>query len=190
MAQATVKIRKTIRLRDILLRLAALSVAVSVCVVIFAYREYVTALGEYGYLGAFLVSVISSAAVVVPVPGLVIIFALGAVLNPWLVGLVSGLGSTLGETSGYLLGYSGRGVIENTGLYRRVEGWVRRRGPVALFLLAIIPNPVFDIAGAAAGAVRMPFWKFLVYGGAGRTIKHTLFALAGAWGMGFVAQLL
>jgi membrane protein YqaA with SNARE-associated domain len=147
-------------------------------------------LGGYGYLGVFVLSVLGSATIVVPVPGLVLVFTLGGTLNPLLLGLVSGVGGTLGETTGYLLGYGGRVAIENMSLYHRVEGWMKRWGAATIFILAVIPNPVFDVAGAAAGALRFPLWKFLIYGGAGRIVKHTFVAFAGAWGMESILRFL
>lgn len=174
--------------RERFLQLLALIFALLICALIVIFRERIAGLGGYGYLGAFLVSLLCCATIVVPVPGLIIVFTLGAVLNPLLVGLVSGVGGTLGEMTGYLMGYGGRAAIENMRLYHRMEYWMRRRGAITLFVLAVIPNPVFDVAGAAAGALRFPLWKFLVYGGAGRIIKHTVFAFAGAWGMQFVLR--
>lgn len=147
------------------------------------FPEKIDELETYGYLGAFVISALSSATIIVPVPGLIIIFTLGAILNPWLVGIISGIGGTLGELTGYLLGYSGRAAIQNIKLYRRMEYWMRRWGSITILVLAAIPNPVFDIAGAVAGALRFPLWKFCVYGGIGRIVKHTLVAFAGAWGM-------
>jgi membrane protein YqaA with SNARE-associated domain len=147
------------------------------------FPEKIDELKTYGYLGAFVVSALSAATIIVPVPGLIVVFTLGAVLNPWLVGIISGIGGTLGELTGYLLGYSGRVAIKNMRLYHRMEYWMRRWGGITIFVLAAIPNPVFDIAGAVAGALRFPLWKFCVYGGFGRIIKHTLVAFAGYWGM-------
>jgi len=147
------------------------------------FPEKIDELETYGYLGAFVISALSAATIIVPVPGLIIIFTLGAMLNPWLVGIISGIGGTLGELTGYLLGYSGRAAIQNIKLYRRMEYWMRRWGSLTILILAAIPNPVFDVAGAVAGALRFPLWKFCFYGGIGRIIKHTLVAFAGAWGM-------
>jgi membrane protein YqaA with SNARE-associated domain len=172
------------------LQLIALIFALLICSLIIIFRKRIEGLGGYGYLGAFLVSLLCCATIILPVPGLIIVFTLGAVLNPLLVGLVSGVGGTLGEMTGYLLGYGGRAAIEKTRLYHRMEYWMRRWGAITLFVLAVVPNPFFDVAGAAAGALRFPLWKFLAYGGAGRIIKHTAFALAGAWGMPFVLHLL
>jgi membrane protein YqaA with SNARE-associated domain len=149
------------------------------------FPEKIDELETWGYLGAFVVSALSAATIFVPVPGLIIIFTLGAVLNPWLVGVISGIGGTLGELTGYLLGYSGRVAIKNMKLYHQMEYWMRRWGSVTILILAAIPNPVFDIAGAVSGALRFPVWKFCVYGGIGRIIKHTAVAFAGAWGMEF-----
>ena len=172
------------------LQIGSLAFAAAICVLIVVFRSEISGLGQYGYVGAFLVPLLCSATVGVPVPGLVIVFTLGAVLNPLLVGVISGVGGTFGETTGYLVGYGGRVAIENVRLYKRVEGWMKRWAALTLFVLALIPNPFFDIAGAAAGALRVPLWKFWLYGGAGRIIKHTAFAFAGAWGIDFVRRLL
>jgi len=67
---------------------------------------------------------------------------------------------------------------------------MKRWGAVTLFVLALIPNPLFDVAGAVAGALRFPLWKFLLYSGAGRIIKHTFFALAGTWGIESILHFL
>ena len=171
-------------------QIGSLVFAAAVCAVIVIFRSQIAGFGEYGYFGAFLVPLLCSATVVVPVPGLIIVFTLGAVLNPLLVGVISGVGGTLGETTGYLVGYGGRAAVENVGLYKRVEGWMKHWAPITLFVLALIPNPLFDIAGAAAGALRVPLWKFWLYGGAGRIIKHAAFAFAGAWGVEFARRLL
>ena len=153
------------------------------------FPEKIEELEAYGYLGAFLVSAISAATIIVPVPGLIVVFTLGAVLNPWLVGIISGIGGTVGELTGYLLGYSGGAAIKNMKLYQRLEGWMRRWGGITILVLAAIPNPIFDVAGAVAGALHYPLWKFCLYGGIGRIFKHTLVAFAGAWGIDFISRL-
>lgn len=168
-------------------QLAALLFSLAIIVLAVLFRQKIAGLGSYGYLGVFGISVLGAATIIVPVPALALVFTMGNTLNPLLVGLISGVGGTLGETTGYLLGYGGRAAIETKGMYRRVEGWMKRWGALAIFVLALIPNPVFDVAGAAAGALRFPLWKFYLYGGVGRIIKHTAVALAGAWGMAAIS---
>jgi uncharacterized membrane protein YdjX (TVP38/TMEM64 family) len=172
------------------LQIAAVLFALFVSVSIVVLRDNISRLGGYSYLGAFLIPLLCCATIIVPVPGLIIIFTLGAVLNPLFVGIISGVGGTLGETTGYLLGYGGRSTIENFGLYHRLEQWMKRWAPITLFVLALIPNPIFDVAGAVAGALKVPYWKFLIYIGAGMIIKYIAFASAGAWGIDFVQQFL
>jgi membrane protein YqaA with SNARE-associated domain len=54
---------------------------------------------------------------------------------------------------------------------------------LAIFLLAFIPNPVFDVAGIAAGALRIPVWKFIAATMLGRTLRFILLAYFGAWAL-------
>jgi membrane protein DedA with SNARE-associated domain len=108
---------------------------------------------------------------------------LGAVFNPWLVGIVGGVGQALGELSGYLVGYSGHTLVDENPTYQRLVGWMRRHGMLTVFVLALIPNPIFDLGGIAAGALRFPVWKFLLSVTAGKVIRNIGFALAGYYGL-------
>jgi len=188
--KASNNFKKSFWTRERFLQAAAILFALLISALIVLFRDSIASLGGYGYLGAFLVPLLCCATIIFPVPGLIIVFTLGAVLNPLLVGVISGVGATIGELTGYLLGYGGRAAIENIGLYRRIETWMKHWAPATLFVLALIPNPIFDIAGAAAGALRIPVWKFLAYSGSGRIIKHIAFAFAGAWGMEYVLRFL
>lgn len=144
---------------------------------------------NYGYAGAFLVSLVGSATIVLPVPSVAVVFTLGAVLNPFLVGLAAGVGETMGEVTGYMAGYGGRGVVTNHRLYLALERWMRKNGVLTMFFFSVIPNPLFDIGGMAAGAVRFPLWKFLLAVWAGKSIKGIGMALAGLWGLSYILEL-
>jgi uncharacterized membrane protein YdjX (TVP38/TMEM64 family) len=140
----------------------------------------------------FVVSVISSATLFLPVPGLAITTLVGSLLNPLAVGIVAGIGQTLGEMTGYMAGYSGQGLVNRTRVYERIEGWMRRKqfmSELVIFVLALIPNPFFDAAGMAAGALRFPVWKYLVAAGLGKVIKNILFAYGGALGLDWLSRL-
>ena len=150
-------------------------------VVIFIYRDWIGLLGVYGYIGAFLIALIGSASLIMPVPSWIVIAALGAALNPWLVGLVAAVGGTIGEMSGYGFGFGGRIALEKVPYYERIVGWMKRWGGLTIFVLALIPNPLFDIAGAAAGVLKYPVWKFMLWGFLGRLPKSIFYAHVGIW---------
>ena len=140
----------------------------------------------------FLTSVISSATLFLPVPGLAITTLVGSLINPLAVGIVAGIGQTLGEMTGYMAGYSGQSLVNQSRAYDRIEGWMRSREFIAelvVFVLALIPNPFFDAAGMAAGGLRFPISKYLIAAGLGKIIKNLLFAYGGALGLDWLYRL-
>jgi membrane protein YqaA with SNARE-associated domain len=161
-----------------------LVIAISVGLFFFAqrYPDKVRELGNYGYLGVFVVSLISNATVILPVPGILVVFPLVATLNPVLLGLVGATAGTIGETTGYMVGYSGRGVVQRGRTYDRVEGWMKRWGGWTVFVFAVAPFLLVDIAGVVAGALRFPLWKFLLIVWAGKSIKYVALTFAAVWG--------
>ncbi len=166
-----------------LVRLLAILAVVALSVLIVLYGNRLTGLGAYGYPGLFLLNLLASATLILPAPGLALALAAGATLNPYLVGLAVGSGSTVGELTGYIAGASGRGVVENDPNYPRVRGWMARYGLWVIFVLSLVPNPIFDVAGIVSGAMHIPVWKFLAATWLGKVIKSTLVALAGAGAM-------
>ena len=121
---------------------------------------------------------LASGGLVVPVPALAITCTTATFLNPAVVAIIAGLAGTIGELTGYFLGISGSGVLENSRFYHRIEGWMRRRGWLVLFVISAVPNPLFDVAGIAAGALRYPLWRYLVAVGLGKQVKFFLIAYA------------
>ena len=172
------------------LRIFTILIVIAITITIFVFRDQVANLEAYGYLGAFLIALITSATVILPVPGIVLIYALGAVYDPILIGLASGAGAALGEITGYMAGFSGQIVLENNKTYLRLEQWMRRRGMIVIFILSFIPNPLFDLAGAVAGVLRFPLWKFLIACFLGKTPRNILVAYAGAWSLSYVLEFL
>ncbi|MGC8874928.1 MAG: YqaA family protein [Chloroflexia bacterium] len=136
-------------------------------------------LGNYGYLGVFLLTLLPSATVVFPSPTLAVSWIAGGFLSPPLVGLAAGLGATIGELSGYLAGYGGSALASRARSYERIRAAVMRYGWLAIAVLAFIPNPLFDLGGIAAGAVRMPLWQFLLACFVGKTLRFVLIAYLG-----------
>lgn len=110
---------------------------------------------EYGYLGVFLITLVGTAAMVVPVPYIVAIAMAGTWgLNPLAVAVVAGVAAALGELTGYAAGYAGSILLPDNRWIHRLEAAMRRFGALVIFIAAFIPNPFFDAVGVIAGATR------------------------------------
>jgi membrane protein DedA with SNARE-associated domain len=171
----------------VLLRILALVAVIGITVYVYSIREHVEEIAAWGYPGIFLVMLMANATVIIPAPGVAVVFAMGSFLNPILIGLAAGTGGAIGELSGYLAGFSGQAIIENTKTYNRVLPWVQKYGVWAILVLAAFPNPFFDLAGIAAGIAKIPVWKFLLFCWIGQLIKMTMFAYAGAYSIDWLA---
>jgi len=144
-------------------------------------------MAAYGYPGIFIISILANATILLPAPGIAVVFAMGSVFNPFFVGIVAGAGAAIGEISGYVAGFSGQGVIENIKLYNRINSWMRSYGAFTIFILAALPNPFFDLAGMAAGVLKMPVQKFIFWCVIGKIIKMLFFAYTGAYSINWLS---
>ena len=176
--------------RELLLRLLAVAFVIVVTLAVWREADKLEQFKLWGYPGIFVISFLGNATVVLPAPSLALVFAMGGILNPLLVGLVAGPAEALGELTGYLAGYSGQAVVENLQMYDRLAGWMQRNGALTVFVLSAIPNPFFDLAGIAAGVLRYPLSRFLLFCWLGKTIKTIVFAFAGAYSLTFFERFL
>lgn len=165
--------------RKNILRIIALIFVLTLTAILVIKRDSVKQLEALGYPGIFLASLLTNATLILPIPGVLITSAMGAVFNPFWVALASSSGATVGEISGYLAGFSGQAVVENKKWYEKIENWMRKYGDVTILVLALIPNPAFDAAGMTAGVLKMPIHKFLIYCFIGKTLKMLAFAYGG-----------
>ena len=164
-------------------RVIALVFVIALTVVLLIFRDAIQSLQAYGYPGIFLFSILANATILIPIPGVVFTSAMGAVFNPLWVAIAAGAGAALGELSGYLAGFSGQAIVENSEQYQKVVHWMDKYGDFTILVLAFIPNPLFDLAGMVAGILKMPVWKFLIYCVVGKILKMMMFAYAGDWVM-------
>ncbi len=166
------------------------------------YFEYVQEFGQYGYLGAFLISVFGGSTIIAPLPMTPVVFALGTVvkpdmlpiLGPILIGVCAGAGETIGGLSIYWTGQSGGLALANVRnervrrAYQRALHWIDKRGTLTLFVLSAVINPFFYPAGLAAGATRYGLKRYIIICFLGKTIKGWTVALAGFWGLGSILR--
>jgi uncharacterized membrane protein YdjX (TVP38/TMEM64 family) len=143
-----------------------------------------------GLVVLFGLAALSSATLIVPAPGLALTAIAGTAGDPIVVGVVAGLGQAVGELTGYVAGWSGRTLLPDNPATRRLSRWLARRGTLVIFVLALIPNPVFDVAGIAAGALRMPVERYLGAAAAGKVIKNIIVASGASMFGGLVGAVL
>ena len=167
--------------RQKILRILALVFVVGLTLFLYLNRDRVGELEVFGYPGIFLISLITNATLILPLPGVLFTSAMGAVFQPFWVAVAAGSGAAFGETSGYLAGFSGQGIVERTKWSDRIEGWMRKYGAVMVLLLAFVPNPLFDIVGVTAGILKMPYPKFLLWCMLGKILKMLAFAYGGSF---------
>jgi membrane protein DedA with SNARE-associated domain len=182
-------------LKQRLIPILALLLVLAISVALFFLGrnpELIAELEGYGYFGAFLISLIGNASILLPGIVLPLLTGLGLVFYPVsgiaglvMVGLAGGVGAAIGELSGYMVGYSGRGIVENKKRYWRLVGWVKKWGSLAIFLFALVPL-FFDLVGLAAGVLRFPVWKFFLVCWLGRTILYVAFIVLAALGWNVV----
>lgn len=163
----------------------------------FLLQRYValdpTVLVTFGYAAVFAMGLVGSMTFFLPIPCLAVVFAGGSVLHPGMLGLSAGAGIATGMTASYLLGKAGDGTLHRVTTGRNsllaaaithVVGWFTRYSIRASFLLALVPNPVFDYAGIIAGAGRISLWRFLLGTFAGKTVQAGIVAVAGYYAAG------
>jgi len=203
MAQDHEEVRKP-RKRSWYLILLSVLLIVAIGVLAVAYKENLQHIIQniedyqnYAYAIAFVVNFMAGATVIVYVPGVPAVFALGGIVPlPFVVGIVAGLGEALGGFTGYMVGVGGESYLREPGngriqrafqkMYSRIDSWMGKRGYVTVFLASAIFNPFYMFFGATAGATRMAPWKYYLASAAGKIVKATYVAYLGAWGMGHI----
>ena len=153
---------------------------------------------QYGYLGIFLISLIGAMSIFVPIPYPVVIFILGGVkdtlgnwvFDPFLIALAAGLGSAIGEFSGYLLGMGGRKVISDK--YKKKMDFItklfKKYGSVAIFVFALTPLPD-DLLFIPLGVMRYSLLRAFVPALLGKFFSNLIIAYSGRLSLQIIGDL-
>ena len=185
--------------------LLAATIIISVAGSVFLIRhyEYVSHLQNQGYVGLFLISLLAGSPIPIPTPSMILTFTMGSLLDPVLVGLVSGLGNGAGNALIYLTGRGGLVLFPNLDFSNltdeayssRLGRFIRklkipklvefanRRGTLAIFVLSIYPNPVLTPMILGMGAARFSFTKFFFACLAGKMVQSFILAYLGYYGL-------
>ena len=136
---------------------------------------------QFGLIGAFIINLTSSATVILPAPGLLIILGMAEIIDPWRLGVVTGIAGGLGAGTAYLAGVVGRDAMseENKIKMRLTALFNSRWGAVLLFMGNLIPFAPGDALSAIAGVSRFPIVPFFIYVTVATIIKMIGFAWLG-----------
>ena len=133
-----------------------------------------------GLLGLFLVSIVDSSFVPLPLPGvtdLMLVLFAARHANPWMLIVIATFGSALGGLFSYQVGHSGgMAFIEKrtpVAIFRRVTRWMESHALLAVAVPALLPPPMpLSPFVLAAGALKMSRKKFMVAFTASRFLRH------------------
>jgi len=147
---------------------------------------------QYGYFGIFLISLIGTMSILVPVPYTVIIFTIGSmrILDPLLIAISGGVGSALGESIGYFLGYYGRTIV-NEKTQKKMNYILEvfsRYGSAAILIFALTPLPD-DLLFIPLGIMHYNFLKAFVPCLFGKMLMYFILAYGGYLSIGFVQSI-
>jgi membrane protein YqaA with SNARE-associated domain len=152
---------------------------------------------QYGYFGVFLLSLIGAASIIFPVPYTVVLFTLAGVKNhgswvfePVWMAVVAGLGSTIGEFSGYLLGFGGRKALGER--YKRkmqlVAQLFNKYGSIVIFVFSLTPLPD-DLLFIPLGVMRYSIIRTFVPAVLGKFLMSLIVAYSGRFSVGFIGGI-
>ncbi|MEM2737432.1 MAG: VTT domain-containing protein [Candidatus Bathyarchaeia archaeon] len=147
---------------------------------------------QHGYFGVFLISLFGSMSIFFPVPYTVVIFTLGSIetFNPILTAFVSGLGSAVGEFSGYLLGLGGRKIISEKGK-RNVEFFLKifgRYSVLAIFIFALTPLPD-DLLFIPLGVMHYSFLRAFIPAFLGKLCMSLIIVYSARFTVGVIREI-
>ena len=141
---------------------------------------------QHKTLGLFeilIVSFFGSATIFVPTPSILSVGIGGTLYNPFIVALLASVGSSLGESIGYLFGHSSKEVLnlkKHKLLYYLNNFIFKKYGTLAVLIFSFIPNPFFDGIGILVGISSYSLKKFVGVVFIGRFFRNLLIAYIGA----------
>jgi membrane protein YqaA with SNARE-associated domain len=142
---------------------------------------------SFGIFGVFLVSIVDSSFVPLPIPGItdiMIIVMSASQQNVILLVLLATAGSALGGYFSHQVGQrGGMAFLEKhvpARIFKRVCDWMEKHAILSVALPAVLPPPMpLSPFVLAAGALNMPRKKFMISFTVSRAIRHAVAAWLG-----------
>lgn len=148
---------------------------IGLSIAIFLFRDQLQNISDVSYFGLFLLCFLANATVLLPAPSLMIAASCALIMNPWLVALCAALGSTLGEFVGYAFGTVTKDLSPRfQKILDKITGKIHNQ-TLIIFILAVLPLPLFDVAGIYSGGTKMNLIKFFLACFVGKFIKMLVY---------------
>lgn len=182
MVAAAPRVPTTRRRKHVVFAVAGVLALIALNIAVYLAPIDYRALTTFAYAGAFVVCFVANAVVAIPIPYIPIIAHIGATAeSPALVVALGALGSVLGESVAFVVGRAEQGLVSEHPLYKRIHRLAERKwlAGLVLFGLAVPLNPLFDVAGLAAGAVGMRYRVFFIAVFAARLVRLALIVWLG-----------
>jgi membrane protein YqaA with SNARE-associated domain len=149
---------------------ATLMVGLLVAPLIFLndYEQVIELIKKYGYIGYFLTNYLGGGIITVPF--------LVQVLNPLAMVLIAALGLTIDEVFSWYAGSKTNDLKAEKKYHRKINEFIKRKGLIATFTLAVLPLPNFLYAasGFAAGYYRIPLFNYFLINFMGKFIRSSI----------------
>lgn len=175
---------------------------IGLCAAAIYYKDALMStdyLSRFGLLGVLIVAFVAGSTfsvTAIPVPYWLLVFTLPGViaeqwgiLAPVWVGLLSGLGASLGQLITFMIGYGGRALSErvtskfSSSFYDKAIAWAERHGSLAVFVMSAVFNPLHLPMTIAIAALGYPPHKFFFFCFLGSALKSLVIAFCGYYGL-------
>lgn len=145
----------------------------------------------YGISGVFAVSILGSLIPFLPVPYLFVVVLLSDTIDPLILGLVAGVGGSLGKITSYTLGRLGYRFLGQDSKNRMdaLREIIGKYGDLGVFVFALTPLPD-DVYIIPAGMIKLSFVRFLIANTLGKILLATAVAYLGRTYFHYTAILL
>ncbi|MCZ7383193.1 MAG: VTT domain-containing protein [Candidatus Methanoperedens sp.] len=160
--------------------------SILIVLVMLYFSDYLEHFSVLGYFGIFIISLFGSATILIPVPSWAFVVGASRILNPYLVGISAGIGSGLGEITGFIAGRGVSHIIHTNKMFIKYKDWITKNDVLAIGILAFIPNPMFDVAGLIAGSLRIKLWRFILPCIIGRIFRYVILAYLGKFSINYI----
>ena len=152
-------------------------VVIAISVSIFILRNKFGVIEKYEYIGVFIMCMLSNMTILLPAPSLIIIVYYAQILSPILVIPIGALGTTIGELMGYMFGKSVSNISSKwKNIICRISKRIKKIH-LLIFVLAVLPLPIFDFIGVYAGSKRINMGSFFLMCYLGKMLKMLFYVV-------------